>query len=594
MNKVINRIQKLPELLKNQIKAGEVITKPKDVVKEIMENALDAGSTALKLEIKEGGVVLIRLQDNGCGIPKEQLMLALTAHATSKITELSDLNEVQTMGFRGEALASIVSVSRLRLSSNAKDQDHGWAIKASEDAFDTNGIEPDPIQSGTIIEVKDLFFNAKARREFLSSTSVEARQIEEVVRKIALSRYGVSISYQSEKKTMQINASQTYNDIDRIRTIMGDAFAKHALWVSGEKDGIKVEGYITDPQYQRAKSDMQYLFLNGRAIKESSLTMAVKQAYRDVMYQKNQPGIVLYITTDPNRVDVNIHPTKEQVRIKDIKQFSSLMFHLTASTLQSLRPQMSASKAEVFVAQRPSIAFSDIELPKLATQKSFVNNEEETPSRIMPQQTTFTQAESTQATLPDQPLGQAIAQLHGIYILSQAKDGLIIVDMHAAHERILYEKMKLAYKEEGLLKQSLMVPIECHLTQDQVECLDQNQILLSQLGFDASCANDEVYLIRSIPKALCDKKASILFQETLNALHAHQSSSPIDVTIHEVLSTMSCHSAIRANRQLSLIEMNQLLRDMEVAVHGSQCNHGRPTWVHWNMSKLDDLFHRGQ
>lgn len=589
-----NPIHQLSELLKNQIKAGEVITKPKDVVKEILENALDAGSTELDLQIADGGIRQIKLRDNGCGISKEQLSLALTAHATSKIKDLTDLDQVMTMGFRGEALASIVSVSRVKLASTITGQDHGWVIRASEDKFDIQGIKPDPIQQGTIIEINDLFFNAKARRTFLSNSSQEAKQIETVVRRIALSRFDIAITYQSDRKKLQIISAQNRNSLDRLRTILGDAFSNHALWIEGEKDGVKVEGFITDPTYQRAKSDMQYLFINGRFIKEPKITMAAKQAFQDVMYQKNQPGLVLYITLEPEKVDVNVHPTKEQVRIKEIRAVTSLVFNVISARLHNLRPMVPSHVAEVYKPSREPMVFRapissmPMKQPELEESVAVLEKKDEMPT----QQSIVAKQEDR--PVQAHPLGQAIAQIHGVYILSQVEDGVIMIDMHAAHERILYEHLKGAYAQEGISRQMMLVPIDVSLTDEQMSCTEQNIVLLSQLGFDSAIVGPNQCLVKAIPKGVSNQEVDVLFQATINALLSHQAISPIETTIHEVLSTMACHRAIRANRQLSLLEMNQLLRDMEKTIHIGQCNHGRPTWVHWDMKTLDGFFNRGK
>lgn len=596
-------IQKLPELIKNQIKAGEVINRPKDVVKEILENALDAGADKLTLAIQEGGLVSISLQDNGHGMAKDDLMMALTAHATSKLRSLEDLKQMLTMGFRGEALASIVSVSRVSLASTTAEQAHGWQITASEDQFDQTGLAPHSITQGTQLDIRDLFFNAKARREFLSSPRVEAKAIEDVVKKIALARSDVSIHYQSEKKRLDIEKTQDPQSIDRLRSILGDNFANHSLWVTEERDGISIQGFITDPQYQRAKADMQFLFINGRAVKEPAISMSVRQCYSDVMYQRNQSGFVLHITLDPQMVDANIHPTKEQVRIKSIKAVTSLVYHTIKTALSELRPMYTQSE---YTAQAPSLSLGRMETPKTRT-KEMVVSDSFVPADSMAlaskdpvpmQQDLSVQAGENVAVkspgVEKQPLGQAIAQLSGVYILSQAEDGLILVDMHAAHERILYEQMKLSYQDTGVEKQQLLVEASVELTTEQMDCFTSNGLILDQLGFDATQQGPDSVLLRAVPKALSANAQSVLFQSVLNALIEHQHVSPLDETMHAILSTMACHRAIRANRQLSLLEMNQLLRDMEKVPFGSQCNHGRPTWLHWSMTDLDAFFHRGQ
>ncbi|MCP8352589.1 DNA mismatch repair endonuclease MutL [Candidatus Synchoanobacter obligatus] len=590
-------IKKLPELLKNQIKAGEVINQPKDVVKEVLENALDAGANQLLLEVKGGGLTSIVLKDNGCGIEKHQLELALTAHATSKLSALEDFSKMKTMGFRGEALASIVSVSRVTLASTVKDQSHGWVLTASEDVFDKNQLKPHAIQKGTMLEIKDLFFNAKARREFLSSASSEARKIEEVVKKVALSRHDIMIQYASEKRSFEIPASEERSDVKRLASIMGDAFAKHALWIEGDQDGVSLSGFVTDPQYQRARGDMQYVFVNGRAIKDTSIVMSIRQAYQDVMYQKNQPGLVIYITLDPCRVDANIHPTKELIRIKDMKSVTSFLFHLVKSTLRGLRPVVATPPLYSEVGQSTSLTLAMPPVPMRATVAAPV------PTQLMIQEPgaavvnedpmpVTVSAQQSEVVRP-QPLGQAMVQLQGVYILSQAQDGMVIVDMHAAHERILYEKMKAAYADKGIYRQTQLVPVVVDVISEQLACAIKNQLLLEQLGFEVHQSGPDQLMVRAIPQGLSEKNISVLVQAVVQSLLDHQAVSPVEETVHAVLSTMACHRAIRANRQLSIIEMNQLLRDIEEAEHGSQCNHGRPTWIHWNMATLDGFFHRG-
>lgn len=580
-------IQKLPELIKNQIKAGEVITRPKDVVKEILENALDAEADKLSLEIQEGGLVSIILRDNGVGIAKSQLELALTAHATSKLKSLKDLETMDTMGFRGEALASIVSVSRVALSSTTKSQEHGWMIKASEDKFDQQGLSPSAITKGTVLEIKDLFFNAKARREFLSSSAQETRAIEDVVKKIALAKPDVAIQFKSEKKKLNIEASNDEASIDRLAQILGKNFANHALWLESERDGIKVKGFITDPQYQRAKGDMQFVFINGRHIKEPAIVMAARQCYFDVMYQKNQPGFVLHIDLDPSLVDANIHPTKEQVRIRSIKQVTSLVFHTIKTRLAELRPVFT-SQDDAYTGSMPKVALAKPRMPIIREPEQVT----EVFTPVMKQEPLV--EDCVAVCEKPTPLGHAIGQLSGIYILTQAEDGMILVDMHAAHERILYEQMKKAYKADGIEKQQMLVLLDCELTEDQMACFVKNQMLLSQFGFDVTQQGPNTVLIRAIPKALNANEAQTLLQSVINSLLEHQVISPIEETMHAVLSTMACHRAIRANRQLSIMEMNQLLREMEACEFGSQCNHGRPTWLYWSLKDLDGFFHRGQ
>lgn len=624
----MSMIQKLPELVRNQIKAGEVITRPKDVVKEIMENALDANATTLSLTIKKGGLVHIGLRDNGQGIAKEELSLALTAHATSKLSSVEDLKKMLTMGFRGEALASIVSVARVSLSSITQDQTHGWKIQASEDQFDPQGLSPAAIHQGTYIEINDLFFNVKARREFLSSPQQEAKAIEAVVKRIALANPKVSIQYQTDKKTKVFEACSDEKDLDRLRSIMGENFSQHALWIEAEKEGVKIKGFVTDPQYQRAKGDMQYIYLNQRYIKETAILMAVRQCYRDVMYQKNQPGFVLYIDVDPSWVDVNIHPTKEMVRIKNLKLITGLLYQTISQTLAAMRPaiggmltpfsvggqqQAPEDLKEVFTAtdMMPHLTSDQPELklkPTGVSQQMTLSQEsglESSPlqnsaplqdSGVLPENAASEEegSETKGAHKIAMPLGTALAQISGVYILSQLQDGVILVDMHAAAERILYEKLKGAYQEMGIDKQQLLIEVMCELQDEQMAVFIENQFVFEQFGFEATPSGPNTLRIRAIPKALKTNESAVLLQSVIDAFQLHQATSPLEETMHQVLSTMACHQAIRANRQLSQMEMNQLLRDLESCAHGSRCNHGRPTWVHLSMKALDKLFHRGQ
>ncbi len=602
---VKHKIQFLSEVIKNQIAAGEVVTRPKDAAKELLENAVDSGATTIHLSVLDGGMSSITVLDNGCGIPKEQLQMALSAHATSKLIEIEDLEQIATMGFRGEALASILSVSKVSLASAVEGSSHGWQVDASAELSNSLQLKPCAMVRGTKIKVSDLFYNTKARRSFLSKPTSEQRQIEDVFKKVALANPHIAFNFEAEKKTMKVRAATSAQDQSRLGEILGETFSQHALWVSGQIDELKVYGYITDPQFQRAKGDMQYLFLNGRCIKDQSLSMSLKQAYSDVMYQRNQPGFVLWIELDPATVDVNVHPTKEQVRFIDVKPITSLLFRLAKERLQAMRPshlltppvQVTSSHAPFEVSpirETPQAAHescavthsqSEIKLTDHIAPISLSSNQTE-PAEQEP--VSLKQIESNGA------LGQAIAQLKGIYILSEIQEGMIIVDMHAAHERILYEKMKAQYANEGIASQTLLLPIDCQLSGEQSGILQENMLLLNQLGFDLSMSAENTTLLRAIPKSLKDDQASVLLQSVLNTMKEHLLNSPLEDAVHEILSTMACHRAIRANRQLSIMEMNALLRQMEVTLHSSHCNHGRPTWKKLSLTELDGMFNRGQ
>jgi DNA mismatch repair protein MutL len=373
---------------------------------------------------------------------------------------------------------------------------------------------------------------------------------------------------------------------------MGEGFAKHALWVSAQGEGVVVEGYITDPQFQRAKGDMQYLFLNGRPIKEQALSMSVKQAYHDVMYQRNQPGFVLWITVDQASIDVNVHPTKEQVRFVNIKPVTSLLFNMVKERLAVIRPQHhfeayhrpaeSAFVAKPVAPVLPPQSEIKIAQPVVPMQQHISSHQQ------------LEREEEKQTDAPKEILGKAIAQLLGVYILSQSDEGLVIVDMHAAHERILYEGFKAQYAKDGITSQTLLVAIECQLSSEQSEVVESKQLLLQQLGFDISMLTEHLCMVRSLPKVLKPEQAEMVLQNVLNCMVEQGAHQPLDQHIHAILSSMACHRAIRANRQLSLLEMDALLRQMEVIEHAGHCNHGRPTWKYLSMSDLDAMFHRGQ
>ncbi|MDC3180962.1 DNA mismatch repair endonuclease MutL [Gammaproteobacteria bacterium] len=598
---VKSKIQFLSEVIKNQIAAGEVVTRPKDAAKELLENAVDAGADHISLSVLGGGMLSITIIDNGCGIPKDQLEIALCAHSTSKLTQIEDLEQIETMGFRGEALASILSVSRLSLASCTQGEQHGWQIDANA-RIEPSVLKPCSMSRGTKIKVSDLFYNTKARRSFLSKPSSEQRHIEEVFKKVALANPKIAFNFEAEKKIIKVRAGASAKDQDRLADILGDVFSNHAMWVEDGDSDLSVYGYITDPQFQRAKSDMQYLFLNGRPIKDQSLSMSIKQAYSDIMYQRNQPGFVLWIKTDPSVVDVNVHPTKEQVRFVDIKPITSLLFKLAKTRLQKMRPAHLISGDQVSASyQRPHIDTLD----QPAFNKFIPQQAPMQISESMVRQEVIPADDTTELELSERvvvsspaqasyPLGQAIAQLKGIYILSETQDGMVIVDMHAAHERILYEKLKVQYANEGVASQILLLPVSVELSSEQVEVFQENDVLLSQLGFDMTLNTAKSALIRAIPKGLVDDQAPMLVQSVLNTMQIHLVQSPLEESIHHLLSTMACHSAVRANRYLSLLEMNTLLRQMEATLNAGHCNHGRPTWKQLSLSELDAMFNRGQ
>ena len=608
-------IKILSPQLANQIAAGEVVERPASVLKELVENSLDAGATRIDIDVEQGGVKLIKIRDDGHGIPEHQLALALSRHATSKIDNLDDLEAVATLGFRGEALASIASVSRLTLTSNSGDSS-GWKA-VSEGRDMAVELQPAAHPQGTSVEVRDLFFNTPARRKFLRTEATEYNRIDDSIKKLALSRMEVSFSLRHNQRA-QLNlrpANSQAEQEKRVADICGPAFMKEALYVDNDRTGIRLWGWMGLPTFSRSQTDLQHFFVNGRAIRDKVVSHAVRQAYQDVLYHGRHPAFVLFLEIEPADVDVNVHPTKHEVRFRDSRSIHGFVYSTLNRALSQDRPQdhlqsagaalQSNQDAEQLAAQS-SIQFPSGQGPAeqhshsnksagdiFGAQPSYSGDRYGVNTPMAAYQGLYaTQMPTEQGDIP--PMGFAIAQLRGIYILAENAQGLIIVDMHAAHERIIYERMKTAFDDQGLVSQPLLVPESLAVSQREADMAEQSGEVFAQLGFVVERAANESIIVRQIPAILRGSEVEALLRDVISDLIEHGTSERIRHHINEILSTMACHGSVRANRKLTVPEMNGLLRDMEETERSGQCNHGRPTWSQLTLDELDKLFLRGR
>lgn len=596
-------IQPLPELLINQIAAGEVIERPASALKELLENSLDAGAQAISVDLAAGGVKQVSVSDDGSGIAKNELKLALARHATSKIGSLDDLEHVASLGFRGEALASIASVSRMELTSRHGDERHAWKISAEGPTL----VEPEPatLARGTRIDVRELYFNTPARRKFLKSEQTEYAHCEEAFRRIALSRPDVAFSLtHNSRARFQLKPQPL---AARINAILGEDFGTSALPVEESGGQIAIRGAISSPSHAKSTRDAQYFFVNGRCIRDKLVAHAIRQAYADVLHHDRHPAFVLFLDIDPQLVDVNVHPAKAEVRFRDARAAHQFIFHALHKTLArsagstATPPSDPATPAYATsaLAQYPSQSALRLGAaqPMALYDKLF--------ARTAPQ-TAFAAA-STAAVLPDalpipalpatpdeHPLGFALAQLAGIYILAENSNGLIIIDMHAAHERIMYERLKNALDDRAIPMQPLLVPVHFNAEALDVATAEDEHEVLQELGFDVAPAGPGTIVVRGVPALLADADAQALTLDVLHEVREYGASRIATERRNELLGTMACHAAVRANRKLSIPEMNALLRDMEATERSGQCNHGRPTWHALSVRDLDRLFRRGE
>ncbi len=571
-------IRSLPELLVNQIAAGEVVERPASALKELMENSLDAGAQSVAVDLVEGGSRRLRVVDDGAGIARDDLALAVARFATSKIATLEDLERAATLGFRGEALASIGAVARLAIVSRRADDRHAWRIACEAGAV--SAVEPAALAAGTTVEVEDLYFNTPARRKFLKSEATEAARCDEAYSRIALSRPQVAFSLSNNGRRASPLPPESLRE--RAARIIGEDFAPAAVDVRADGARVRLAGLAAPPGFTRASRDAQYLFVNGRFVRDKVVAHAIREAYADVLHHDRHPAYVLFLDVDPALVDVNVHPAKSEVRFRESNAIHQFVFHALSRALaappgsdsapRNTAPAPAFEQSSLQVAQ-PSRSYESFFAAALVDERQITN--------VTPQ---------TDAPM----LGYALAQLHGVYVLAQNMAGLVLVDMHAAHERIVYEGLKDALEAAALPSQPLLVPIPMTATAEEVEESERGRAALESLGFDVAAAGPRELVIRAVPALLADLDAPGLLRSVLGEMREFGASRVLVERRNELLSTMACHAAVRANRSLTVPEMNALLRQMERTERAGSCNHGRPTWVQFGMADLDRLFMRGR
>lgn len=603
-----SHIRLLPETLANQIAAGEVVERPASVVKELVENALDAGARRIDIDLEEGGARLIRVRDDGGGIAPEELTLAVQRHATSKIATLDDLEAVATLGFRGEALPSIASVSRFRILSRRASDAHGHVLEVEGGRVDTP--VPAAQAEGTTVEVRDLFFNVPARRKFMRAERTELGHIEEWLRSLALARPDVELrlSHNGKATRRYRGGEDALIADDRLLQTLGEEFTRNAIAVDHEAAGLTLRGWIAQPAYNRPSADQQYLYVNGRSVRDRSIAHAVRMAYADVLYHGRQPAYVLFLELDPRRVDVNVHPAKHEVRFRDARLVHDFVYRTLKEALAETRagavatpglgvddasPMSRLDAASPMAFDRYPRPQSPLGLQVADAPAAYAalyggsgddasSGAVAQPNHVLPED----------GEIP--PLGYAIAQLHGIHILAENADGLVVVDMHAAHERINYEKLKMAFDGEGLRLQPLLVPVPVAVSLREAELVEREGEALQQLGFEVVRSGEQSLLLRAVPALLAHGDPQALLRDVLADFVEHGQSPRVAEARDALLSTMACHGSVRANRRLSIPEMNALLREMEATERSAQCNHGRPTWTRFSLAEIDRWFMRGR
>jgi DNA mismatch repair protein MutL len=579
-------IRVLPELLISQIAAGEVVERPASALKELLENSLDAGAREITVQLAGGGTKLIKVADDGGGIAKDELRLALSRHATSKIASLDDLERVASLGFRGEALASIASVARMTLTSRRNGDKHAWTVSAS--GADVSKAAPAALGAGTSIEARDVYFNTPARRKFLKSEGTEYAHCDEAFTRIALSRPDVGFTLQHNGRTQHHLKPQPLRE--RVAAVLGDEFDSTALTVDETSGSLRIAGAIGSPAHARSSRDAQYLYVNGRYVRDKLAAHAIRQAYQDVLHHERHPSFVLFLEIEPGQVDVNVHPTKTEVRFRDPRALHQFIFHalnktLAGATAGSSAARMPEAAAAAFIAptqmRQAAMALSATE-PMAFYETLFRKPSQDAPLPVVNE------------AAGDIPLGFALAQLSGIYVLSQNQHGLVIVDMHAAHERIMYEKLKGALDARAIPMQPLLVPVTFGADPLDVATVEEHGAVLRTIGFDIAAASPKALIVRALPAPLADADATALAAGVLREIRETGASRVLTEHRNELLSTMACHAAVRANRKLTVPEMNALLREMEATERSGQCNHGRPTWHQITVAELDKLFMRGR
>ena len=591
-------IQQLPDLLINQIAAGEVVERPASVLKELLENAVDAGGRSIEVQLEQGGVRRIRVADDGCGIPPAELPLALARHATSKIASLDDLEHVGTMGFRGEALAAIAGVTRLAITSRARGQSHAWKIEAGR-----REAQPAALTEGTVVDVADLYYNTPARRKFLKTDATEYAHCDEAFRRIALAHPELAMQLaHNGRVTHRLAAGDASR---RVRALMGDDFVEQGREIEADAGPLRLHGMASQPAYSRSSRDAQYFFVNGRFVRDKLISHALREAYADILHGSRHPAFVLFLELDPSAVDVNVHPAKIEVRFRESRAVHQFVLHALRRTLAGstaaappsglgARPPppgdaLPPSAGDAWSSIRP-VTTGQTRLAMDSASRSYfefaaaaASGDASRPGPALPA------VDPTQSP----PLGFALAQLHGIYVLAQNAEGLVLVDMHAAHERILYERLKTVLDGSPAV-QRLLIPAVFSASAREMATAEAHHETLQTMGFEVAAAGPAELAVRSVPALLARASAGELMHALLEELHDFPASEVVAARRNELLATMACHGAVRANRQLTIPEMNALLRDMEHTERADQCNHGRPTWTRFSLAELDRFFMRGQ
>jgi DNA mismatch repair protein MutL len=598
-----------------------VIERPASVVKELLENSLDAGARNLRVDLEQGGTKLIRITDDGEGIGREDLSLALSRHATSKIATLADLDAVATLGFRGEALPSIASVSRFMISSRRAEDAHGWQLSCDgSDSFAAPEPASQPV--GTLVEVRDLFYNVPARRKFLRTDKTELGHIDQLLTRFALVRSDLALTLtHNGRASLELPAAAAPLDPERLRRLLGADFLGHALALDESAVGLRLHGLVASPDFARSQADMQFFYVNGRLVRDKVVAHAVRQAYRDVLHHGRQPAFLLFLELPPRQVDVNVHPAKHEVRFRESRQVHDFIFRAlhrrladgrrlgSAATEQGVQPAPPAAPPHPAFAARaddPGAAWPSRPEPRAlplgvadagsayspATASAASRTASWRFQQPVPVAGPGPAADAAGGEYP--PLGFAIGQLNGIYILAETPDGLIVVDMHAAHERIGYERLKCAVHGGELARQPLLLPVAVQVSRAEADLADEHAELLLRLGLVVGRLGEAQLVVREVPALLADADAERLLRDVLSDLAVQGSSERIAGEVDGLLATMACHGAVRANRRLTLPEMNALLRDMERTERADQCNHGRPTWTRLTRRELDALFLRGR
>lgn len=604
------RINTLSTQLANQIAAGEVVERPSSCVKELLENSLDAGAGSIKIDIANGGAKRIRIRDDGRGVHPDDLGLALSRHATSKIRELEDLESVGSLGFRGEALASMSSVSRLTLSSRAEGKSEAFEV-ITEGRNMMPQVKPCSHPQGTTVDIHNLFFNTPARRKFLRADKTEFGHIDEVVKRTALSRFDVAFELTHNGKTVyQLKPATTQAQREaRVAKLCGKAFMESAFYVEREASGLRLTGWMSAPTFSRSQADLQYFYVNGRVIRDKVVSHAVRQAYRDVLYHGRHPAFVLFFEIEPSSIDVNVHPAKSEVRFRESRLVHDFLYRSLHQAIADMRPGKPSPQTEsvcvetgevLQAAAMPSVDESDDthtwqQQPMAMAHKPLLSNIK-TASKayetLVKTDLPIVIPEEPETTAP--PLGYALAQLHGIYILAQNEKGLVIVDMHAAHERIVYERLKEAYAQNDIGRQLLLMPLAMTVSEQEADYAVAHCKDFARLGLAIERSGPESLFVREVPAMLADGNIEQLVRDMLSDLITHGQTARVTDHIHECLSSMACHGAVRANHALTVPEMNGVLRDMEKTERSGQCNHGRPTVTQLSIKELDNLFLRGR